>query len=412
MNTRNLNRFMMALPVATIGAALCGTAHGQLAVDPAVNVFAGTEPSGVAMADFTSDGSVDIATTVDDPDRVVLLVNDGGGSFAMGPSTFLPNSSSPQDLEAGDLDGDGDLDIAVAVRDPQGSVIILLNNGAGTFTNSGSFAVGERPRGMDIADHDGDGDLDIAVANRDSNNASVLTNNGGASFTVQTLAAGDEPRAAAFGDFDMDGDMDLAVSNHDSRTVSVYTNNAGLFAISATLSTGAQLRPEGIVAVDLDGDGDADIAAGAEGGGLNVALVFQSTKGGFSNFTTFPTGGMDTSGIAAADLDGDGLMDLITANESSNNISMLENLGGATFGAAVTAAAGANPEEIATGDIDGDGDVDLATANRNSNDVSVFVNQSTDDGGGGGPCPSDLNGDGMVGVADLLQLLGDWGACP
>ncbi len=185
---------------ALMGVVVCGlvttSAQAQFSINPATNYAVGVRPSGVAPGDFDNDGDVDLATTVDDPDRIVVLVNDGFGQFVLGPTTLLPASSSPQDVVAGDLDGDGDMDVAVAVRDPQGAVLIMLNGGTGIFVNNGSVAVGVRPRGLDIADMDGDGDLDLALANRDGNTASVLTNNGVGGFTAATFAAGGEPRKA------------------------------------------------------------------------------------------------------------------------------------------------------------------------------------------------------------------------
>jgi hypothetical protein len=96
-------------------------------------------------------------------------------------------------LIAGDFDGDLDVDLAVALRDPAGSVQLMLNDGAGAFSLGNSFAVGSRPQGLSMADVDGDLDLDLAVANRNSNRLSVLSNNGLGAFTVATIAVGAEP---------------------------------------------------------------------------------------------------------------------------------------------------------------------------------------------------------------------------
>ena len=117
----------------------------------------------------------------------MVLLNDGTGQFVLGPNTVLPASSNPHDCVAGDLDGDGDPDLAVAVPDPQGAVLIMLSDGAGIFANNGDVAVGIRLRGLDIADIDGAGDLDLALANRETKTAGVLANNGG-TRTAQRLA--------------------------------------------------------------------------------------------------------------------------------------------------------------------------------------------------------------------------------
>ncbi|MCH8968131.1 MAG: VCBS repeat-containing protein [Planctomycetes bacterium] len=377
----------MELSLAGIKKTLCvvvafgltaASAHGQLVINPASNYAVGTRPSGVALADFDNDGDIDVATTVDDPDRIVVLLNDGTGQFVLGPTTLLPASSSPQDVVAGDLDGDGDMDLAVAVRDPQGAVLIMLNSGAGSFVNNGSVGVGVRPRGLDIADMDGDGDLDLALANRDSNTASVLTNNGVGGFTAATFATGAEPRKAEFLDFEGDGDLDLAVTNHDDRTIGLFTNNGGNFVSSGTLSVGPFVRPEGIDSADLDNDGDTDIVVGVDDQTFNInqAMVFLNTGGSFSGPFAYDTGGTRTGKITVDDFDCDGLIDLATTNRDSNDVSFLVNLGGAAFGAPMLMAASIRPGAIDTADFDGDGDPDIAVANRDSNNISIFINDT------------------------------------
>jgi hypothetical protein len=85
---------------------LVGTAQAQFSFAPTASVPTGTQPSGLAAGDFDGDGDRDLATTADGPDRIIILLNNGAGGFAAGPSSLLPNSSSPQDLIAGDFDGD------------------------------------------------------------------------------------------------------------------------------------------------------------------------------------------------------------------------------------------------------------------------------------------------------------------
>ncbi len=388
--------------------AASSIAAAQFSLDPAVSYAIGTEPSGVATGDFDGDMDIDIATTTDGPDKVSILLNNGSGGYVPGSIALLPASSSPQDVVAGDIDGDMDIDLAVAVRDPQGSVIILLNNGAGTFTIGGTWIVGDRPRGMDIADMDGDDDLDIAVANRDDNTASVLTNTGGGAFTVSTFFSGAEPRATAFVDFAGDAALDLAVTNHDDRTISLFTNSGGTFVASGTLFVNPQVRPEGITAADLDGDTDTDLAVATSDQtlGINEAAVFINTGGAFSAPIGYPTGGTSTGQIIAADLDCDEKIDLVTTNKDSNNVSFLNNIGGGAFGAPMLIGVGTSPEELVTADFDGDGDFDVATADRDSSSVSVIINQTCEAGVFG-----DVTGDGTVDVLDLLALLGDWGVC-
>jgi len=360
--------------------ALPAMATAQVTFDPAVSYPVGSQPSDVAIGDFNGDQIADIAATVDAPDRVELLFGNGDGTFTAGGSIMLGSNASPQDIVAGDLDGDKDMDLAVGLKGPN-QVRVLVNTGGGVFTAGGSFSTGSRPLSMDIGDHDGDTDLDLCVGNRDSNNVTILTNNGAGTFTAINLAAGDEPRAAAFGDFDGDNDLDMAVTNHRDRNVQIFTNNGGTFTSSGLLFVGSNLRPEGVVCTDLNGDQLADVATATNGnnGTNDFATVFLATGGGaFGGATNYATGGQDTSHIVSADFNCDRMNDLATSNRSSGSTSVMTNLGGGTFGAATILTGGNSPENLAVGDLDMDQVADLAMANRSSGDVTVHINQTCD----------------------------------
>ena len=386
-------------------AFIAPTALGQIVTDPAANYAVGTEPSGVAALDLDNDGDLDLATTVDDPDRLQFLINDGSGQYTLGPSAFLGASSSPQDVIAADFNGDGLDDLAVALRDPSGTVSIFMNTGAGTVSLMTSASVGERPRGLSAGDIDGDGDLDLAVANRDANSAHVLRNDGG-SFSSQVLITGAEPRKTILADFDGDSDLDLAVTNHDSRTVGVYTNSGGTFALTSTLFVNGINALRAGDAGDVDNDGDADLVVAVSDNVLNGVQIFSNQGASFVSSAVFSSGGQNSSHVVLVDLDCDGILDAAVSNNDSASVAILPGLGG-SFGPPALTAVGISPDELTVGDFDGDGDMDVASANRDSNSLSVIRNQSDC----GTPANTDVNGDGSVDFADLVSVLAAWGAC-
>ena len=370
--------FTLILPLGL--AAIAGTAHGQIALDPAVTIGTGSQPSGVAIGDFTADGLSDLAIVVEGPDRIEFHAGDGAGGRVLAGSALLPNSSSPGVMGAADLDGDGDLDLMVALKDFL-AVQVMFNQG-GTFVAGGQFETGDETKSIAFGDFDGDGDVDAITANRRDDSATILRNNGAGSFASNTFAVGGDPRGATFGDFYGDGDLDAAISAHDDRVVDVLRNTNGTFSPWISVSTGAQLRPEGVTAADFNGDGVDDLAAAANGVIGDFAAVWISNGAGFGAMNTYASGGLGASEIIAGDLDCNGLADLSILNIDAASVGVLQNLGG-TFGAAGTFGVGVDPEFMAIGDADNDGDQDIAVTSRTANTATLAG--STCGTGGGDP---------------------------
>ncbi len=399
--TNHLAKIALWTSLLLAGTAT-SSAHGQFTFGGATSAAAGTQPGGLAAGDFNGDGLMDLATTTDNPDSITILFNNGAGGVVLGLTVPLPNSSSPGELAAGDVDGDGDDDFVVILKD-QLSVMTVFQTAPSAFVMGSSAPVGDRARGIDMADIDGNGSLDVAVANRNDDTISVLINNGAGTFSSTTIAVGAEPRAVVIADFDGDADGDIAVTEHDARTVRILSNSANVFSSSAVLSVPANVRPDGIEAADLNGDGIADLAVATSDQtlGLNQVSVYINNGGAFTGPVAYALGGSNASSIVAADFDCDGDLDLAAANQDSNNVSLVANAGNGTFGAAMQIAVGVTPEIVSAADIDGDGSPDVSTANRDSNSVSVALNQSCPDQG----IPGDLDGDGDVDQADLGILL-------
>jgi ankyrin repeat protein len=122
--------------------------------------------------------------------------------------------NEPYSVAVGDLDGDSDLDLAVA-NVYGANVSVLLNNGNGTFAADVLYGAGSYPSSVAVGDVDGDSDLDLAVANSESHNVSVLLNNGNGTFAA-AVHYGAGGFSVAVGDLDGDSDLDLAVANGQS----------------------------------------------------------------------------------------------------------------------------------------------------------------------------------------------------
>jgi len=202
---------------------------------------------------------------------------------------------------------------------------------------------------------------------------------------------GGNPMASAVADFDGDGLEDIAVANSTSNTISIFLNKASGSSITSNSFTRSDIAtpfsPTAIVAADLNGDGKIDLAVVYQTGNIMSAFPNLSTGAGNVNFTSrgdFPCGG-NANAIAAADIQNDGKVDLVTANSASNTISVFRNQigvnGGVSFVAKVDFATGKTPSSLAIADIDGDGRPEIISGNFTDNTISVFKNNTSPGGG-------------------------------
>ncbi len=164
--------------------------------------------------------------------------------IAFAPGAPLSAGTMPQSIAAGDLDGDGRIDLVVSDL-AQADVGVFLNRGNGAFAAAAAVPTGKEPVAIGVGDPDGDGRPDVAVADQSSDTVGILLNQGAGIFGAKVdYPTGPGPLAVAAGDLDGDGRPDLAVANFDhgnGNTVSVLLNRGdGTFAPKVDLVTGSQ----------------------------------------------------------------------------------------------------------------------------------------------------------------------------
>jgi hypothetical protein len=374
----------------------------------AVNYVAGVRPYSVSIGDLDGDGDLDLAVANDGSDNVSVLPGNGDGTFN---AAVYDTGDWPTSVSIGDLDGDGDLDLAVA-NGGSDNVSVLLGNGDSTFQKAENYGAGDWPTSVSIGDLDGDGDLDLAVANGGNDNVSVLLGNGDGTFQdAVNYGAGDQPYSVSVADLDGDGDMDLAIANFNNASVSVLLGN-GDGSFQDSVNYGAGNGPYSVSLGDLDGDGDMDLAL-ANWVSNNVSVLLGNGDGTFQNAVNYVAGDLPSS-ISIGDLDGDGDLDLAVANGISDNVSVLLGNGDGTFQGTVNYGTGVRPESVSIGDLDWDGDLDLAISNKESDNVSVLLGngdgtfqKAQNYSAGDGPSSvsvGDLDGDGDLDLAVTNRL--------
>ncbi|GEM_PF-1711866 len=336
--------------------------------EPLVEYTVDLNPQPVVTSDLNRDDKLDLAVANRSGYNVSVLLGDGDGSFA--PQTTYAVDGGPESLLAADLDGDGDPDLATANSNP-GNVSVLLGNGDGSFAAAMPYTAGDGANFVVAGDLDRDGDLDLVTANLYADTVSVLLGNGDGTFAAASnIAVSHYPLSVAVGDLDRDGILDIFVTYSSVTNVSVLIGNGdGTFAAQAD-----HAMPSGsphVTGGDVNKDGRLDLVAV---GGGNVIVMLGDGLGGFESTTTYPTeaGAYHTT---IGDFNRDGDPDLVTANYSSQSLSVLFGNGDGSFAAAVNYLTGANSEATAAGDLDRDGDLDLVVTMPNPSSVGVLLNQ-------------------------------------
>ena len=310
--------------------------------------------------------------------QAVFIQTPGLVLFSLASSPTVGNTC--QYLTAADINGDGKPDLAT-VSAAGSSFYVLTNNGNG----SGGFALAASPTSTSTAntvlavDVNGDGKLDLVSADYYGETFTIMTNNGAGGFVLASSpATGTYPLGIAAADLNGDGKLELLAGNSGSpdNSVWVLTNNGvGGFSTSGKYPVG--VNPWSVYTADVNGDGKLDIVT-ANYGANTVSVLTNDWHGGFATAGTYAVGTNPREAIAV-DINGDGKPDIITANYGANTISVLTNNGSGGFVLSATYPTGSNPDFLAAGDVNGDGVVDLTVANYSSDTLLVLTNN----GGGG-----------------------------
>ncbi|MFZ1011000.1 MAG: FG-GAP-like repeat-containing protein [Candidatus Sulfotelmatobacter sp.] len=327
------------------------------------------------------------------------------GQFLEAPE--YTTGTSPQAVAVGDFNGDGKLDVAV-VNGNANTVSVMLGNGDGTFQAKTDFATGSTPRGIVVGHFTSSGNLDIAVTNFASNTVSVLLGNGDGTFQAKKdTAVGSGPIGIAVSDFNNDGNSDLVVTNSTdpAGTVSVlFGQGNGSFAAQVAYVAGS--TPVSVAVGDFNGDGVTDLVVANNNSNANVvSVLLGNSNGTFQAKTSVPVGNTPVS-VAVADFDNDLKLDIVVADQQGNTVSVVLGNGDGSFKPHVEYFTAAFPTGVVVGDFNGDGKLDLAVSAGNGNTVSVlwgmgdgtFVGQVN---AGSGDIPlalasGDFNGDGKL----------------
>lgn len=301
----------------------------------------------IDAGDFDGDGDLDVVvgqewnSTLDG--ALAVLTNDGG---TLAPPVFVDLEGRPYSVAAADFDRDGALDLATVGSD--GYLQIASGSGDGTFEQGDIFGAGSAPWAIAVPDLDGDDDPDILHSS--ARGVTVRVDEDGAFEELPRIPAPDNPFAVVVADFDDDGEHDLAIAGETTLELRLGHGDATFAEPWSGAATDGML---GMAAGDVDGDGRLDLAF-ASAAGIGVRL------GDGAGALAEPTM-LDASPVTGApriaDVDGDGIGDVVAPRDGG--VIVVVGDGGEVLSHSID---GIGVQAVATGDLDGDDAIDYAVA--------------------------------------------------
>ncbi len=337
-------------------------------------------PSDLHVDDVDGDGDLDVISASYADDRVTWFENVDGAAGRWHARAISIRVNGAVALAAADVDGDGDLDV-VSAADLDSEIAWHENRGpaARSWRAHAITTAARGARSVVGVDVDGDGDIDVVSASTNDDKIAWYENTlGDGTLWVErviTLAANGAFSVWA-GDVDGDGDADvLAASSFDDRIVChVNLDGRGTRWDSRLVSANAG-GASAVFGADVDGDGDVDVLAASD---FDAKVAWHENLGGATRWRerVISTSASGATSVYAADLDGDGRLDVLSASRFDHRIAWYRNVSGdgSAWREHEISDRARGATSVCAADIDGDGDVDVLSSSRGDDGIAWYEN--------------------------------------
>jgi len=337
---------------------------------------------GIAVGDMNNDGIPDLVTNgaSNNNSGLSVLLGNGDGTFRLATFEGTPAYDGGFALALGDFNHDGNLDVAMQVGSNPAQIYIFLGDGTGNLTGPTIYTVGHWCCGtygnIAVADLNGDHKLDLVATNAYDGTISILFGNGDGTFTAQPLITlGTDDAWVAIADVNHDGHADLVVACYSSCPggsgggFSVLLNNGNGTFGTPTFYGGLPKGVNGIAIADVNGDGNLDVAAASDGSWSGASVFLGNGDGTFQTPLSYYA--PNATSIAIANFNGK--PDLLVTDEYDSTAWVLLGNGKGTFQPAVSYATDWQPQGLVVADFNKDGNLDFAAGSTRGTFVSPVL---------------------------------------